>query len=102
MNNLFNTPLGAVVAHGTIAVFGAVVHASQAHRTGQSKGLVDFFLLTIMSSFSGLIFALVAFQFFDNPYMTLAIAGSGGFLGVEGLTFLAAKIRDVLGGMLSK
>lgn len=89
-----------VAVHAVIALFGALVHASNAHRTGQSKGLLDFLLLTIMSSFSGVIFALIAFQFFDNPYMTLAIAGGGGFLGVEGLTVVAVKLRDVLSGMI--
>lgn len=97
-----NTATGIVAAHGMIAFFGAVVHASQAHRRGQSKGLLDFVLLTLMSSFSGVIFALVGFQFFDNPYMTLAIAGSGGFLGVEGLTILATKLRDTVSGMFDK
>jgi len=89
-----------VAVHATVALFGAIVHASNAHRNGTSKGLLDFALLTVMSSFSGVIFALIAFQFFDNPYMTLAIAGSGGFLGVEGLTIIATKLRDVLSGMI--
>ncbi len=82
--------------HAVIAFFGAIVHASSAHRAGKSKGFLDFFLLTLMSSFSGVIFSLVAFQVFDNAYLTLAIAGSGGFLGVEGLTVLAVKLRDAL------
>lgn len=89
-----------VTLHGSIAVFGAIVHASNAHRTGQSKGLLDFLLLTLMSSFSGVIFALAAVQAFDNQYITLAIAGSGGFLGVEGLTILAGKLRDTLSNVL--
>lgn len=96
-NPLFDTVLGNVIAHGTIAFFGAITHAAVAHRRGESKGVVDFFLLTVMSSFSGIVFALVSFQFFDNPYMTLAITGAGGFLGVEGLTVLAEKIRDAVG-----
>lgn len=95
-----NTTIGMVALHGGIALFGAIVHALNAHRAGQSKGLLDFILLSIMSSFSGVIFALVAFQFFDNPYITLAMAGSGGFLGVEGLTVLASKLRDMLANVL--
>ncbi len=93
---------GIFLAHGVIALFGAIVHAAQAHRKGQSKGFLDFALLTVMSSFSGMIFALAAFQVFDNPYMTLAIAGSGGFLGVEGLSYLATTLKDSLLSALNK
>lgn len=94
--SFFNTPVGLIALHGTIAFFGAVTHASKAHRLGLSKGPTDFVMLTAMSSFSGIIFALVALQFFENPYMTLAIAGSGGFLGVEGLTFLSGKLKEAV------
>lgn len=101
MTDIPPTPGLAIIAmHGVIALFGAIVHASNAHRRGQSKGVIDFLLLTLMSSFSGVIFALVAFQAFDNPYITLAIAGSGGFLGVEGLTLLATKLREMLTNIL--
>ena len=86
--------------HGGLALFGAVAHALRAHRNGSSKGFLDFVLLTIMSSFSGIVFALIALHTFDSEYMTLAAAGSGGFLGVEGLTLLAVKIRDALGNII--
>ena len=86
----------ALLHHGVVAFFGALAHAIKAHRNGTSKGLVDFFLLTTMSSFSGVIFALVAIQTFDNQYMTLAAAGAGGYLGVEGLSALAEKVKSAL------
>lgn len=94
--------IGTIVKHGILAFFGAMVHAISAHRSGKSKGIMDFFLLTVMSSFSGVIFALIALQFFNNEYLSLAAAGSGGFLGVEGLSVLASKIRDQLASFLSK
>lgn len=90
-----------VTKHGFLAVFGALAHAINVHRNGGSKGFTDFLLLAVMSSFSGIIFALVALQFLQNEYLTLAAAGSGGFLGVEGLTVLAEKIRDTLAGFLT-
>ena len=93
--------LSSVAKHGLIAAFGALAHAINAHRAGKTKGLLDFCLLTVMSSFSGVIFALVALHLFGNQYITLAAAGSGGFLGVEGLTILSAKIRDVLANTLT-
>ena len=86
----------AVAKHAAIACFGAVTHAINAHRMGKSKGLLDFILLTIMSSFSGVIFALVALHTTENQYLTLAAAGSGGFLGVEGLSILSVKVRNML------
>lgn len=91
-----------MVKHGIIALFGAMAHAINAHRKGTSKGILDFLLLTVMSSFSGVIFALLALQFFHNEYLTLAAAGSGGFLGVEGLTFVSFKMRAILINFLTK
>lgn len=90
-------PTYSVAAHGVVAVFGAVVHAAQAHRSGQSKTLTDFFMLTVMSSFSGVMFALIAlYTFPDQHYLTLAMAGTGGFLGVEGMTFIVDRVRQVI------
>lgn len=91
---------GTILKHGLLACFGAVAAALRAHRMGTSKGFLDFVVLTIMSSFSGVIFALIALQVFHSEYMTLAAAGAGGFLGVEGLTVLAVKIRDSLANII--
>lgn len=93
--------IATICKHGILAIFGALAHAINVHRSGGSKGLVDFILLSIMSSFSGVIFALLALQFFNNEYLTLAAAGSGGFLGIEGLTVLAGKVRDTLANFLT-
>lgn len=84
-------------AHAVIAVFGAIVHAANSYRNGTSKTWMDFFTLTIMASFSGVMFALLALYLFPTGgYLTLAIAGTGGFLGVEGMTIIAAKIRTLI------
>lgn len=91
-----------IVMHGFMALFGALVHAISAHRNGTSKSFLDFALLTMMSSFSGVVFALVAVQVFDNPYMTLAVTGAGGFLGVEGLSVLSLKLRDSIVYIMDK
>jgi len=94
--------IGAFVKHMLLASFGALAHAINAHRLGQTKGLMDFLLLTILSSFSGVMFALIAMYLTHNEYMTLAAAGSGGFLGVEGLTLLTTKVRDTLADAITK
>lgn len=83
-----------VTTHGVIAVFGAVVHALNAQRNGQTKSLVDVLTLTVISSFSGVIFALLGLHFFgEQSYFTLAIAGSGGFLGVEGMGIVVKIVK---------
>ena len=90
-------PYSSLLAHGVIAVFGAIVHAAKAYRLGKSKSWLDFVTLTVMSSFSGVIFALIALHtFHDQEYITLAIAGTGCFLGVEGMTFIVDKVRTIL------
>lgn len=84
----------ALTKHGIVAVFGALVHSLNAYRNGGSKSFVDMLMLTVISSFSGVMFAFVAFHIFgEDSYLTLAIAGSGGFLGVEGMSMLTKAIK---------
>ena len=70
--------------HAIIAVFGGIANAINKHRNGQSKTMLDFILLTIMSSFFGVIFGLLAISFYPtSEYLTMAVAGTGGWLGIE-------------------
>lgn len=86
------------VAHAGIAVFGAIVHALEAQRKGATKSMADFAALVIMSSFSGVMFALVAVTYLPNEvYLTTAIAGTGGYVGVEGLGLLVEVIKKKWG-----
>lgn len=83
-----------ITYHGGLAFFGALVHASNAHRNGRSKTLLDFAILTLMSSFSGVMFALLGLYVFqDNTYLSMAMAGTGGFLGVEGMTIIVERLK---------
>jgi hypothetical protein len=42
-------------------------------------------------------FALVALYMFpDQHYLTLAMAGTGGFLGVEGMTLIIERVRQLI------
>lgn len=87
----------SLLAHGSLAFFGAVVHALNAHRSGKSKTPADFIALTLMSSFSGVMFALIAFTLSpDNIYLTMAIAGTGGFLGIEGMALIVDRVRNFI------
>ena len=82
------------IAHGLLAVFGALVHASNAHRNGNTKNATDFLALAFMSSFSGVMFALLGLEMFGPvSYLTMAMAGAGGFIGVEGMTFVLIYLR---------
>lgn len=95
MHDALTQQASPYIAHGILAVFGAIVHASKAHREGKSKNFLDFCLLTLMSSFSGVMFALMGFEMFGSTsYLTLAMAGTGGFIGVEGMTFITSYLVD--------
>lgn len=86
-----------LMQHATLAVFGALVHSLVAHREGKSKGFLDFIILVIISSFTGVMFSLVALHYFPNSeYLTMASAGTGGYIGVEGMALLVAIIKKKL------
>lgn len=90
-------PLSQVIIHGAIAFLGALTHAARSQKNGESKTFVDFLTLTLMSSFSGAMFALAGFHFFaDEPYLTMMLAGTGGFLGVEGMVIIIDKVQQVI------
>jgi hypothetical protein len=93
---------GALAKHGVVAFFGALVHALNAHRHGDTKSFVDIVTLTVISSFSGVMFALIALHFFqDGSYLTLAFAGSGGFLGVEGMSLVIKVVKKSISANMS-
>jgi hypothetical protein len=76
----------ALAKHGLIALFGAVVHALNAHRQGKAKGFIEILIFTVIASFSGVMFGLVAVYFFGFSYITLAITGAGIFWALRGFT----------------
>lgn len=88
----------AITNHFIIAFFGGLAHAINKHRNGESKTMTDFILLTIMSSFFGVLFGFIAISLYpNNEYLTMAVAGSGGWFGIEstGLLFniISKKIQ---------
>lgn len=93
----------SMIKHGVVAFFGAIVHALSAHRKGNSKSFIDFISLTVISSFSGVMFAFVGLHFFqDGSYLTLAFAGSGGFLGVEGMSLVVKFVKNSIEANIHK
>lgn len=86
-----------LLGHAAFALFGGVVHALVAYRKGEAKTLLDIAILVIISSFSGVLFSLLASVTVPSqPYLIYAAAGAGGFLGVEGLSAISKKILAVL------
>lgn len=89
--------LSLIAKHAIVAVFGGVAHAINKQRNGQTKGVMDFILLVVLSSFFGVIFGLLAVNFYpSNEYLTLAVAGAGGWLGIESTGILIDTIRKIL------
>jgi hypothetical protein len=49
----------------------------------------------MMSSFTGVMFAVAGFEMFGHEsYLTLAMAGTGGYLGVEGMTIIVKMVTE--------
>ena len=93
IENLAHNHLTPFLAHGLLALFGAFTHAAVVYRAGNTKNILDFTILVVMSSFSGVMFALIGFELFgEMSYMSMALAGTGGFIGVEGMTFVISFI----------
>ena len=84
-----------VIAHGSLALFWAIVHALKAHRSWDSKTIVDFLILVIMSSFTWVIFTLLALHFMPAaPYLAYAASGAGGYLWVEAMSLIVVLIKN--------
>lgn len=89
--------ISVLAKHGSIALIGGFAHAINKHRTGESKGWLDLLALTAMSSFFGLLFGFIALSLFsNNEYITLAIAGTGGWLGIHSTGILIDFIKKIL------
>lgn len=94
--------LAIAIKHGAIAFFGAAVHALNAHRRGESKTIIDFFSLVAISSFSGAMFAAVGLHIFGDGYVSFCIAGTGGFLGIEGMAYITKFVKTSINANFPK
>lgn len=83
-----------------VIIFGSIAHATSrlkvARDNDQEFTQTDFIILTIIASFSGLVFGLAGTLFFENQVMIILCSAIGSFLGMAGLNHLAAVILDVL------
>ena len=90
-------PLTVFIKHGVIALFGAITQALIEHRELRSRTFFDFVVLIIVGSFTGVMFGLLALNFFpNNQYISMSITGAGAVMGKEGLSMLSKKLLDML------
>jgi len=84
----------AIATHWTLAVFWAFVHALNAHRTWKSKTFIDFLSLTIMSSFTWVMFTLLGLHLFPSaPYIVYAMSWTGWYLWIEWMSILVGYLK---------
>ncbi len=84
-----------VVAHGGLAIFWAIVHALNAHRNWKTKSFLDFVILVIMSSFTWVMFTLLALHLFPTAtYLLFAMSGAWGYLGVEWMSMVVGYLKN--------
>lgn len=83
-----------------VIVFGAIVHATSqlkvARDTKAEFTRSDFFILTIIASFAGLVFGLIATLFFDSQVVIILFSAIGSFLGMAGLNRISSVLLDIL------
>ena len=85
-----------IVKHGALALLGGIVHALSAYRRGETRGPLDILVLATISSFTGVIFAFLALNLYPQGYFTFAVAGVGGFIGVEGMAWITDLVKKKL------
>jgi hypothetical protein len=91
---MLEIPTWQIITHWALAVFGAIVHALNAHRKGNSKTFLDFIVLIIMSSFTWVMFTLLALHIFPTAtYLAFAMSGAWGYLGVEGMSMVVGYLK---------
>lgn len=94
-----------IVVMGVI-LFGAIVHATSQLKVARDTHMeftgIDFVILTIISSFAGLIFGLIATIFFDNQIAVILFSAIGAFLGMAGLNKIANVLLDFLVSKVDK
>lgn len=89
-----------------VVVFGAIVHATAQLKISREKKAtfdrVDFLILFVIASFSGMVFGLTSMLFFTNEIIVILFSAVGAFLGIAGLNRVSATLLDLLVYRVSK
>ena len=83
----------ALTIHGAFALIGGLAKAIKRKK----NRAVEYFACGLVSSFSGVLFAIIFKHFFPNmEYLHLAAAGIGGWVGSDGIEFLYKLLKKML------
>lgn len=89
-----------------VIFFGSIVHATSQLKIARDKNTefskADFLILTVISSFAGLVFGLIATLFFDNQIAVILFSAIGSFLGMAGLNKIANALLEFLVSKVDK
>ena len=81
-----------------IGAFGALVHATSrlkiARDNGEAFTFLDFFILSFLAGFSGLMFGLLAQVFFEDQNLINVATGLGAFLGIACVNILSGVFKE--------
>ena len=83
----------SLALHGSMAFIGGIVRAIKKKKSR----VVEYITFGLVSSFSGVIFALIFKHFYPNyEYLHLAVAGIGGWAGSDGIEFIYKLLKKFL------
>ena len=78
-----------------MALFAAIAHALNKHRTGQTKSVSDVVILGFIAFFFGIVSGLLAFTMVGGDTPTFyGVIGVAGWLGVEMSSILTNFISN--------
>jgi len=92
-----STIVSKYILYAFSAIFGGIVHALIVQRSGGIKNTYDLLAVAIISGFAGMMWLLLALNFYPDSHFIIAFAaGFGGYLSVEGLAMIATKIQEFI------
>lgn len=97
MNELVAVIYYKYILYFFTAMFGGIVHALVVQRNGGVKDTKDFVGLSIISGFGGYMWVLLTLNYYPDKISLIAFAaGFGGYMSVEGLSFMTDIIKSKL------
>lgn len=88
---------GKIIWHVGIVFFGALVRTLIAYQNKETRTWVGSFTVFTISSFTGVVFGLLALQFFpDKVFVGLAITAVSTQWGESGIMFATRRLRKLM------
>lgn len=84
-----------------ILFFGSIAHATAQLQISRTKKepftIIDFLILMPLCMFSGLIFGLISYMFFEENHVFVILSTAiGSFLGIAGLNKVANSFLELI------